>query len=66
MHTRSSLFALTLGLIAPFTAAGKVDLVMLPERDRVQLTIYNSADLTLVREERTLTLKKGINRLEFS
>lgn len=66
MHTRSSLFALILGLIAPFTAAGKVDLVMLPERDRVQLTIYNSADLTLVREERTLTLKKGINRLEFS
>ena len=45
--------------------AAKVDLVTLPERDATQLTIYNTADLTLVRETRTLTLKKGVNRLEF-
>ncbi len=32
----------------------------------VQLTIYNSADLTLVRESRALTLKKGNNQLQFS
>jgi hypothetical protein len=32
----------------------------------VQVTIYNSADLTLVRETRELTLQKGINRLQFS
>ena len=44
----------------------KVDLVTLPERDRVQLTIYNSADLTLVREARALTLKRGLNKLQFS
>ena len=44
----------------------KVDLVTLPGRDTVQLTIYNSADLTLVRESRALTLKKGINKLQFS
>ena len=44
----------------------KIDLVTLPDRDKTQLTIYNSADLTLVREQRTLTLKKGLNRLEFS
>jgi len=31
----------------------------------VQLTIYNSADLTLVRERRNLTLKKGWNWLQF-
>jgi len=43
----------------------KIDLVTLPDRDKTQLTIYNSADLTLVREQRTLTLKKGLNRLEF-
>ena len=43
----------------------KIDLVTLPDRDKTQLTIYNSADLTLVREHRTLTLKKGLNRLEF-
>lgn len=46
--------------------SAKVDLVTLPKRDTVQLTIYNSADLTLVREQRELTLQKGINRLQFS
>ena len=44
----------------------KIDLVTLPTRDKVQLTVYNPADLTLVREQRTLTLAEGINRLEFS
>ncbi|MBW1942778.1 MAG: hypothetical protein JRJ51_08080 [Deltaproteobacteria bacterium] len=47
-------------------AYAKVDLVTLPKRDTVQLTIYNSADLTLVREARELTLKEGLNRLQFS
>ncbi|MCK5271356.1 MAG: DUF4139 domain-containing protein, partial [Sedimentisphaerales bacterium] len=50
-----------------FTAAeAKVDLVTLPTRDTVQLTIYNSADLTLARESRSLTLKRGSNKLQFS
>ncbi|MEM7392244.1 MAG: hypothetical protein AAF492_07830, partial [Verrucomicrobiota bacterium] len=44
----------------------KVDLVTLPDRDAVQVTIYNSSDLTLVREKRALTLKEGMNRLQFS
>jgi hypothetical protein len=44
----------------------KVDLVTLPSRDTVQLTIYNSADMTLVRESRALTLKQGGNKLQFS
>jgi len=44
----------------------KVDLVTLPSRDTVQLTIYNSADMTLVRESRSLTLKDGANKLQFS
>jgi hypothetical protein len=44
----------------------KVDLVTLPGRDTVQLTIYNSADLTLVRESRALTVKEGENSLQFS
>jgi len=47
-------------------AEGKVDLVTLPTRDTVQLTIYNSADLTLVRESRALTVKEGQNKLQFS
>jgi len=44
----------------------KIDLVTLPSRDTVQLTIYNSADMTLVRESRALTLKDGENKLQFS
>jgi len=47
-------------------AKAKVDLVTLPTRDTVQLTIYNSADMTLVRESRALTLKEGYNKLQFS
>jgi hypothetical protein len=53
-----------LALIGRASADG-IDLVTLPERSSVQLTIYNSADLTLVREVRNLTLKKGLNRLSF-
>ena len=48
------------------TSRAKVDLVTLPSRDTVQLTIYNSADMTLVRESRALTLKNGENKLQFS
>jgi len=46
--------------------AKNVDLVTLPARDSVQLTIYNSEDLTLVKETRYVTFKKGINKLQFS
>jgi hypothetical protein len=58
------LAAIFLVLAAP--AMAKVDLVTLPSRDSVQVTIYNSADLTLVRESRGLTLKDGKNSLQFS
>ncbi len=53
-------------MLFPTIAFAKVDLVTLPTRDTVQLTIYNSADLTLARECRALTLKDGVNRLQFS
>jgi hypothetical protein len=44
----------------------RINVVTIPDRDSVQLTIYNSADLTLVKETRLLTLRKGMNRLEFA
>jgi hypothetical protein len=53
-------------LLVSTTVHAKVDLVTLPTRDTVQITIYNSADLTLVRESRALTLKKGENKLQFA
>jgi hypothetical protein len=49
----------------PFAPASAIELVTLPRRENVQLTIYNSADLTLVRERRDLTLKRGWNWLQF-
>ncbi len=61
---RATIFAIILA--AACVARGKVDLVTLPTRDTVQLTIYNSADLTLVRESRALTVKEGQNKLQFS
>jgi hypothetical protein len=59
---------LTLTILVAISGVGraKVDLVTLPSRDTVQLTIYNSADMTLVRESRALTLKEGKNKLQFS
>ena len=50
----------------PSTFARNVDLSTVPSRASVQLTIYNSEDITLVRETRVVTFKKGVNPLQFS
>src|SRR6266567_7210174 len=65
---RSRLAALLLGFVFCASAQvwGRINVVTLPGRDSVQLTIYNSVDLTLVKETRLLTFRKGLNRLEFS
>jgi len=47
-------------------AVADVDLVTIPQREGVQLTIYNSEDITMVREHRLLTVKPGVNRIQFS
>ena len=62
---RNAILLLIIATVAG-TAHAKIDLVTLPSRDTVQLTIYNSADMTLVRESRSLTLKDGENKLQFS
>jgi len=62
-HTWITLL-LTFGLAAEALAA--VDLVTVPRREGTQLTIYNSEDITMVREHRLLTVKQGINRIQFS
>jgi len=53
-------------ILTPQLSHARINVVMLPDRDTVQLTIYNSADLTLVKETRHLTFRKGVNKLEFS
>jgi hypothetical protein len=64
-------WSLVIGLsaltIACSAARGEnIDLSTVPVRETVQLTIYNSEDLTLVRETRKVTFKKGANPLQFS
>jgi hypothetical protein len=60
---QSLLVFATFGVLS---ASARINVVTLPGRDTVQLTVYNSADLTLVKETRVLTFRKGLNRLEFS
>ncbi|MGA2065788.1 MAG: hypothetical protein ABSG86_12500, partial [Thermoguttaceae bacterium] len=66
MQTKTPWLTLILlaGLATPSPAA--VDLVTLPTREGTQLTIYNSEDITMVREHRLLTVKEGVNRIQFS
>jgi len=47
-------------------APGKIDLVTLPDRGAIELTIYNNEDLTLVRERRVMSFAEGLNKLQFS
>ncbi len=56
---------MSLAYLAP-AFARNVHLSTVPNRDTVQLTIYNSEDNTLVRETRTVTFRKGVNPLQFS
>ena len=60
----AAFFVVGLAIAAPASAA--VDLVTLPTREGTQLTIYNSEDITMVREHRLLTVKPGVNRIQFS
>ncbi len=63
---RETLALGTLFLAATAVRAENVDLSTVPTRNTVQLTIYNSEDLTLVRETRKVTFKPGANPLQFS
>jgi len=56
---------LAFALVAP-AGAKNIDVSTIPDRDTVQLTIYNSQDLTLVRETRRITFGRGVNPLQFS
>ena len=53
-------------LAAELARAENVDLSTVPARQGVQLTIYNSEDLTLVRDTRKVSFKRGVNPLQFS
>ena len=60
------IFTATALALAATSDAQNIDMSTLPPRESVQLTIYNGEDLTLVRESRHVTVKKGMNQLQFS
>jgi hypothetical protein len=65
--TRTPLALLLVVLpLAANSATAAVDLVTLPTREGTQVTIYNSEDITMVREHRLLTVKNGVNLIQFS
>jgi hypothetical protein len=66
MSQKLAPLALLLAAALAAEAVAAVDLVTIPRREATQLTIYNSEDITMVREHRLLTVKKGINRIQFS
>jgi len=66
MRTQISRMFLILTACLAGQAVAAVDLVTAPRREGTQLTIYNSEDITMVREHRLLTVKPGINRIQFS
>ncbi len=66
MHIRRLCPALFILAAISAQSFAAVDLVTIPRREGVQLTIYNSEDITMVRENRLLTVKQGINRIQFT
>jgi len=66
MTSRNSCLALALWIVLSGYAMADVSLVTIPRREGTQLTIYNSEDITMVREQRLLTVKPGINRIQFT
>jgi len=66
MHIRQLATTSILLLAMAIPAWAEVDLVTVPTREGTQLTIYNSEDITMVREHRLLTVKEGVNRIQFS
>src|SRR4029450_12493389 len=66
MKTLIRMSLLVFLLVGGVARADNIDLSTVPSRDTVQLTIYNSEAITLGREPRVVTFKKGVNPLQFS
>ena len=69
-HSRHHVLRVLMACLAAIAGAslwaGNIDVSTIPTRNTVQLTIYNSEDITLVRETRRITFREGMNPLQFS
>jgi hypothetical protein len=64
---RPALAFLIAGTVAgALPSHAQTHLATVPRRDAVELTIYRDHDLTVARERRTVTLRKGTNLIPFS
>lgn len=63
LRFKLAIFYLTFATLPTFA---HIELVTVPKSQAVQLTIYNSADITMVKESRELTFKRGRNKIQFS
>lgn len=66
MMLNKSILSVFFLLCSCIVTANNIDLSTVPPRETVQLTIYNGEDLTLVRDTRTVSVRKGLNPLQFS
>src|SRR5271169_696261 len=62
---RPMMVALVLAAVAPAVSWGRIKLITLPARQRVEIQLDNP-DATLVEEERIVPLVKGENQVDFS
>ncbi len=66
-HFRCLLFfVLCVFLTAPLPALARIDTAVLTPARQIQAWIYNSADLTLIKDTRVLHFAKGANPVRFS
>ncbi len=66
MRNRTTWLPMLLAVMLISPVMADVDLVTVPRREGTQLTIYNGEDITMVREHRMLTVKRGVNRIQFT
>lgn len=65
MKNNVPVLILLLIILAPAAATARTKLVALPDRENTWIRL-DHPDITLVEEERTLSLHQGINRIDFS
>ncbi len=53
-------------LTGPLPAMARIDTAVLTPTRRIQTYIYNSADLTMIKDTRVLHFAKGMNPVRFS
>jgi hypothetical protein len=57
--------AIVVAVLATSVAAAQTQLTTVPDRQKAELVVYGTYNLAFVKEQRSITLRKGINPLQF-